>query len=633
MQTAFSLQQSAQARSSKATQKSAGVSKFTSWTLFISVLLVSALYLAIYLKRGWIPHDEGALAQSAERALQGELPHRDFDEIYTGLLSYVNAAGFRLFGTKLVSMRYMLYLFFLAWLPSVYYIARRFVSPVAASAVTLLAVAWSVPNYPAAMPSWYNLFCATFAVAALLRYIQIRARVWLFVAGLCGGISFLFKLSGLYLIVGILLFLLFRDQFAPVTGPADRRAIWFYRSFLALAVLIFEAFLFAVIQKMLAAVTFLYFLVPGLALGGTVLWHACARNTPRSGRFKILLGEIGVFALGIAVPVAIFLIPYALSGSVAQFFHGVFVLPAKRFAYVNTASVPRKLKLLIGILGNVVVVGATFLAVSKGRKLLVVLSLLGAPALLLLAFWSPTVYQGTWSVFWAMPPVAVTIGGFILVSKNAISKDRDGLREDLFLLLCVVTACSLIQFPVSGATYFSYVAPLVALAITALVSLIPNPPRLFLSVFYVVALVYAVPPVFADNLGRAHAKDDEIVELRLPRVGGLRVTAYSVWQYEKLASIVSEHARGQYMYAAPDCPQMYFLFGLRNPTRTLFDFFDEPVGRTERIVNTIHEHGVNIIVIQNGPAFSGSIAADLRAELEREFPNTDRVGRFEVRWK
>src|SRR6266581_6391582 len=161
--------------------------------LLALVLLLSALYMAWELKRGWVPSDEGTLAECADRVLRGELPHRDYHEGYTGGLRYLNAAAFRLFGTNLASMRYMLFLFFLAWVPAVYYVASRFVFPPIAAAVTLLAVAWGPPMYAAAMPSWYNLFFATFGLAALLRYTEAQSDRWLLIAGFCGGISFLFK--------------------------------------------------------------------------------------------------------------------------------------------------------------------------------------------------------------------------------------------------------------------------------------------------------------------------------------------------------------------------------------------------------------------------------------------------------
>src|SRR6202043_2747596 len=108
--------------------------------------------------------------------------------------------AFRVFGVNLMSLRICVFLFFLAWLPALYYVLLRFTSPITAGALTLLAIVWSYPNYPAAMPSWYNLFFATFGAAALLRYLEVRSRRWLFIAGLCGGISILIKVIGFYYI-------------------------------------------------------------------------------------------------------------------------------------------------------------------------------------------------------------------------------------------------------------------------------------------------------------------------------------------------------------------------------------------------------------------------------------------------
>ncbi len=81
-----------------------------------------------------------------------------------------------------------------------------------ACAVTLLAVAWGYPNYAAAMPSWYNLFLATFGTAALFRYIEVEKAKWLLAAGFLGGCSFLAKISGLFFISAAFLFLVFRWQ-------------------------------------------------------------------------------------------------------------------------------------------------------------------------------------------------------------------------------------------------------------------------------------------------------------------------------------------------------------------------------------------------------------------------------------
>ena len=168
----------------------------------VATLLVGGVYLGFYLNRMWYPHDEGALGQTAERVLAGEVPHRDFDEPYTGLLTYVHAAAFATFGIRLPVLRIPLFIMTMLWLVAVFRIALRSTGPPGAAAVALVALAWSVPNYPASMPSWYNLFFATFGAAALLRWEETRLPRWLVLAGIAGGISFLFKLSGLFFIAG-----------------------------------------------------------------------------------------------------------------------------------------------------------------------------------------------------------------------------------------------------------------------------------------------------------------------------------------------------------------------------------------------------------------------------------------------
>src|SRR5438067_2540949 len=151
--------------------------------ILLLVWLLSAAYLGMNLKRGWVPHDEGSLGQSAERVLNGELPHRDFIDPYTGGLAFIDAIIFKVFGIDLLYLRIFLFAGFLAWVPAFYAIACDFSSPWPAAGVTLIAVAWSVPNYAAAMPSWFCLFFATFGTLAILNYIRQPRPFWLVLAG------------------------------------------------------------------------------------------------------------------------------------------------------------------------------------------------------------------------------------------------------------------------------------------------------------------------------------------------------------------------------------------------------------------------------------------------------------------
>jgi hypothetical protein len=138
------------------------------FAILIFVWALSGAYEVLHLKRGWVPWDAGAYAQSADRLLHGQSPHRDFIEIYTGGLTYLNAAAMRVFGEDLAAERIPLFALFLLWIPAFYWTGAQFCKDWQAGALTLLAVAWSLPIYSEAVPSWNNLFLACFGVAALL---------------------------------------------------------------------------------------------------------------------------------------------------------------------------------------------------------------------------------------------------------------------------------------------------------------------------------------------------------------------------------------------------------------------------------------------------------------------------------
>ncbi len=604
----------------------------------VLVLLLSGLYMGRELKRGWVPGDEGTLAESADRVLHGELPHRDYHEGYTGGLSYLNAAAFRLFGTNLASMRYMLFLFFLAWVPAVYYVASRFVSPLAASAVTLLAVAWGPPNYAAAMPSWYNLFFATFGLAALLRYTEAQSDRWLLVAGFCGGISLLFKQLGLYFIAGTLLFLLFREQMAPRTVPADRRESMWYRGFLLTSVLLYEALLFGLLRKLANAATYLYYWVPNLAVGATIVWEEFQVAPNCSRRFSFFLRELALFGIGVAAPIAVFLVPYCLTGSLSQVVGDLIIIPSR--LVLHTGARPELFSFVLGSLADLVVIAAVLSIRSINPRQFWEQILLGVPiallipAALLLARQMPGFYMVVWNTIWALAPVVVVLGVGLLVRWSALNRLNCTQRQRLFVTLSVTAACGLLQFPFRN-IYFCYIAPLVLLCATAVVSLMEKPPRLAVSGMMSFCFLYAVlelTPGFVYHLAYEYAPDTQTVRLSLPRAGGLRVTAESASEYEELDSLIRQHARGEYIFAKPDSPQVYFLSGFRDPTGIFYDFYEDASGRTQRALAAIELHNVNLVVLNHHRGVD-PIAEDLKTALEHEFPNRADAGGYEVRWK
>ncbi|PYX54510.1 MAG: hypothetical protein DMG76_21355 [Acidobacteria bacterium] len=608
--------------------------------LLALVLLLSALYMAWELKRGWVPSDEGTLAECADRVLRGQLPHRDYHEGYTGGLSYLNAAAFRMFGTNLASMRYMMFLFFLAWVPVVYYAASRFVSVPLAGALTLLAVAWGPPNYAAAMPSWYNLFFATFGLAALLRYIEVQTGRWLLLAGACGGLSVLFKLPGLFFIAGALLFLVFREQLAPSANFTDRRDSPAYRGFVLTSILLYEALVFALLRKLANSATYLYFWVPELAIGAALVWHEVYVSRNRRQRFHFLLRELVLFAAGVGIPIAVFLVPYLLTGNVGLLVRDIFVVSGQLIG--RAGMKPPELWFLQGIVVNVLLITVALLIRSKAALKLWEQLLLGLPMVLLIPFAlflaqrAMFFYQLVWSTIWVFAPVVVVVGVLLMIRWSRLNRLESVPRQRLFLTLSVTAACSLIQFPFSNTIYFCYIAPLVLLSITAVISLMDHPPRLAVAGMMCFCFLYVVlelTPGFVYHLGVQYTPDVQKVRLSIPRAGGLRVTAASAREYEELDSLIRQHARGEYILAKPDSPEVYFLSGFHDPTGIFFDYYEDPAGRTQRALAAIESRNINLVVLNHRPPFAGPIADDLKTALEREFPNRADAGDFEVRWK
>ena len=124
------------------------------------LVALSIVYLAFFVSRGWIPHDEGMTGQSAERVLSGETPHVDYEEPYTGGLAQMHALVFRLAGVDLIYPRWVLFAGAVLAQVLIYFILRRYLEPIGAALGAWLALGWSFPNYFAALPSWWLLVCA-----------------------------------------------------------------------------------------------------------------------------------------------------------------------------------------------------------------------------------------------------------------------------------------------------------------------------------------------------------------------------------------------------------------------------------------------------------------------------------------
>ena len=598
------------------------------------VWLVSSAYLAANLQRGWVPHDDGALGQAAERILQGEMPHRDFEDAYTGGLGYLHALTFRIFGANLAHLRYPLFFLFLLWVPAIFFIARFFVGPWPASAITFLAVCWTVPNYAAAVPSWFGLFFASFATLALLKYIRTSSFYWLLGAGLCAGCSFLFKSTALYFVAAAFLFFVFREQsLSRAQSSGSARSLVYFSALIA-ALVFFVVSLLKLVMVTGATSEFIHFVFPGIAIAFLLgIREADQRGATSLQRFILLFRMVAPFLAGFAVPLLAFALFYYWHHALASLIHGIFVAPFHRLLQARL-SLPRERWELRSFL---VVLALLALSFTRDR-MRIVLSVLLSLAIAVLVLSSRTSSFSFLTFFntvrTCIPALVVTAMFVLLLQKRPAPAEED---QGLLLLLCVAALCSLIQFPFAAAIYFCYVAPLAILLATALVSRLARPPRAVLSAllaFSTIFAIFAFKPSFLYSMTVGYTPDAQVVPLSLGRAGNVRMTAEDVAQYQQLIPFVSGLAHGQTILAAPDCPEVYFLSASKNPTPFLFDFLHDPNEYRQAIESLLSRPDlVKVVVLKPRPSFSTRFVPILQSAVHGKFAESRKIGDFEVYWR
>ena len=608
----------------------------------VTVWAIAAALFISRIDRGWVPHDEGTIAHTAERVLAGELPHRDFEDPYTGGLAYVNAGAMRMFGMSLRSPRVLLVAAFLLCLPAFYYSATRFASPMAAGAATLVAAFWSLPNYGAAMPSWYNLIFAVFGVAALLRFVDTSNRRWLFVAGVCGCLSLLMKVIGLFYIAGVLLFLVLREQESgepdsldPAGEPASSSHGSAYRVVVLAGLLVFAMALGVLVTRTPGIDFPLNFLVPAVALVGALVWNE--QRLPRgrrssASRFRALADVALPFGAGVVIPIALFLVPYVLSGSVGDLVAGVLIAPTECLERVAMAPLPWNRGLPVLAIAGLLLVARR---ADKHASLLLgfVVAIAGAYAV-----WSaatvPAAYR---AVFYAVVPLPILTVAAAAAIIGGVGNRPSARRQRLMIVGGGLAMFALVQFPYAAPIYFCFVTPLLALAALAVISELELPSLAVPAALAATFVAFAATRVnagFIYNMGSFYLPYAPLAPLAMPRAGGLRVPPRSSQEYGQLVETLRrlDNRTDAYIYVAPAAPEVYFLSGLRNPTNSIYGFSGADA-RTDRVLGVLRKKDVRVIALNARPEYMQPVSGDLRAALEREYPRAAGVGRFEVRWR
>jgi len=604
--------------------------KIAGWAAGGILSVVGGVYLALHLRNGWIPWDAGSLALSAERVLMGELPHRDFPDLYTGGLTFLNAAAFRVLGVDLLSPRIVLLFAFAAWLSVLYHLSSRFLPKWLSALVVAVGIVWSVPNYPAPVPSWYNLFFATAGLLAIVIFSDGGGTRWVWLAGVCAGLSICAKIVGVFFAVGAAVFFLFYEQTSSERDPTGTGGYGY-----SALVLLFCAGLVLALTQLISrtggSAQVFRFLAPMGALVSVLVveeWRRRRSKRGLSSRYRSVLKLASYFLVGMSIPLLILSLPYILGGSVADLLEGVFIRPARRLEYAVRPAPP-----LLSIVSTLAVAGV----LSLGLRLRPSHRWIHPPALLLIgtallvsARSSLGTHAFVWFSAYNLTPLVVVAGCIWVATTTA----PETTRRRVFALLSVTAGVGLVEFPYAFSMYFLYTAPLVFFTLAALVwqigagrfrTVAIGIPLVFYFAFGAL-LMNPYPPVGAGP----RTAGETWTELALPR-GNVRSSQVDSLVYGELVQIIQARSDRNLGYAGPDAPEVYFLAESSGGARGLFDFFHE--GDGSPLDQPGYLDGFDLIVLNHAPQFSPQLPPETLERLSRQFPQSKPAGHFEVRWR
>lgn len=567
------------------------------------LLALALMYLALFVPRGWIPHDEGTLGQAAERVLRGEIPHVDYQDTYTGGLSWMYAMVFRFAGIDLLYLRWLLFAGASLAMVAMYAVVRRYLTPIPAALTTWVGLTWSFPNYFAGLPSWWLLVCALCCLWAFIRYVETERIAYIALAGLIAGLSILFKQTGVYLVVALVISLLYERG----TGP--RR---FLRMAAGLASL---ALVLAIMRSQFAMAEMLYLLLP---------IAACARQLFTGEGKRSPMAPLAVAIAAAMAPLALFAVPYLLRGQGEALVHGLYVLPQKRLVFSERPMGPAYFILTgLPLVALVMPFPRLTKATANHHRLLAFGCGGAAIAATAISMYDARVYQLVWESARAFASLVVIAICWMLMSGRV---DDARQRQILFGCAAMLAWAALVQFPFAPPIYFAYVTPLAviaAVAAAANASALERPALKAWAALLLLVGVLIMNRGYVFYLGSAIRPQTYNSELNLQRAH-LMVSDAEARSYQRLVALVEEHIGEGRLVAAPDCPEVYFLVGRFSPTGVLFEFFsDEPLPLAT----------ANVVVVNRAPQFSPQLPSELIAAVRRELPHGEFVGRYEVRWR
>jgi hypothetical protein len=203
------------------------------------------------------------------------------------------------------------------------------------------------------------------------------------------------------------------------------------------------------------------------------------------------------------------------------------------------------------------------------------------------------------------------------------------------VLACLAVSAALVEYPFAAPIYTLYALPLSIVAAVALVRVGARTPPALQAVVLLFFFGFAVLrnfPLQVQMLGQRFVRSGPVMPLELPRSGLLVQPLQSV-VYEDIITLVQQKAAGRPIWAGPDAPEIYFLSGLPNRTRTFFEFLDPPEQNARPLVDRLDEMGVGVAVVKLRPDFWQRPTKATIDSLRPVFPNQRTFIDYVVLWR
>jgi hypothetical protein len=420
------------------------------------------------------PSDEGLLLYNFQKVAEGQVPHRDFYDVYGPAIYWIGGTLFKSFGVNIIVVRVFLVILKTAMALLIFLIARRLL-PVLFSTLAgvLFVLNWGDPYSPV-----FNIlyaghvyyFLVLLGIYLMILYIERDGIVWLCGVSLCLGLAVLFKLpAAIITFIGFAIFLSLREQSGgsgtvgvvaanDSSASQSTNALRIVKCLGAAGIIVFYLALF--MKYHLDIYYFFLYLLPLFLMVMPILFvdlvrfwsdtYANHRHTLRRSYRDvfILIGGMSIFCLWE-------LAYYASVGGLAEFVYDMIVLPSSLNYYR-----PMNDYRLHAIISAVVVI-LVMVATAVGRMLqnrgnvaragfwtISVGIILFVPGLLLLQ----GVSYLTWHVrtIHILPTTTLLVAAYLFFPQwQRVRREGVAARETLVLGLIYILACQgfLTSFP------------------------------------------------------------------------------------------------------------------------------------------------------------------------------------------